>query len=147
MSKIGHALEILSIMNTLRKGVMNLSNGNVGTGLAQLHAAALGGGTFAAKTFPEKLGTEAATAATPVLKYAGWAMFPLPFMVGDGAEEGRRLELGAEEFHDAHSALELAIADPSYRGASHKSEREVGAGASRVVSAWGACATSPWPIG
>ena len=41
-------------------------------------------------------------------------MFPLPFMVGDGAEEGRRLELGAEEFHDAHSALELAIADPSY---------------------------------
>ena len=33
------------------------------------------------------------------------------------------------------------------RGASRKSEREVVAGASRMVSAWGACATSSWPIG
>ena len=33
------------------------------------------------------------------------------------------------------------------RGASRKSEREVVAGAARMVSAWGACATSSWPIG
>ena len=33
------------------------------------------------------------------------------------------------------------------RGASHNSEREVWAGASRMVSAWGACVTSSWPIG
>ncbi|SHQ86706.1 Major facilitator superfamily [Mycobacteroides abscessus subsp. abscessus] len=33
------------------------------------------------------------------------------------------------------------------RGASRKCEREVVAGASRMVSAWGACVTSPWPIG
>jgi hypothetical protein len=36
---------------------------------------------------------------------------------------------------------------PHARGASRKSEREVVAGASRMVSAWGACATSSWPIG
>jgi hypothetical protein len=33
------------------------------------------------------------------------------------------------------------------RGASAKSEREAMAGASRMVSAWGACTTSLWPIG
>ncbi len=33
------------------------------------------------------------------------------------------------------------------RGASHKCECEGVAGASRMVSAWGACATSLWPIG
>jgi hypothetical protein len=33
------------------------------------------------------------------------------------------------------------------RGASPKSEREAWVGASHIVSAWGACTTSPWPIG
>ena len=48
--------------------------------------------------------------------------------------------------HVRGSGSPSSIAE-NLRGASRKSEREVVAGASRMVSAWGACATSSWPIG
>ena len=68
------------------------------------------------------------------------------------------LEHVSKSYPDGATAvrdLNITIADgefvilvgPSGRGASRKSEREAVAGASRMVSAWGACTTSPWPIG
>lgn len=47
--------------------------------------------------------------------------------------------------HHRFRALYVMLA--GVRGASPKCERERCAGASRMVSAWGACASSSWPIG